>query len=39
MMQLSRDTYGESSEQAGNVFLQMAKIHAKRHDVGQAIGD
>lgn len=39
MMELSKETYGETSEQVGNVFLQMAKIHARRRDVAMAIGD
>lgn len=37
MMQLSTTTYGEQSEQVGNVYLQMAKIEAKRRDVASAI--
>ena len=39
MMDLSRQSYGEESEQVGNVYLQMAKIHAKRRDVALAISD
>ena len=39
MMDLSRQAYGAESEQAGNVHLQMAKIHAKRRDVALAISD
>ena len=39
MSDLSRSTYGEDCEQVGNVFLQTAKIHAKRRDVGGAIAD
>ena len=39
MMELSQENYGEESEQVGNVFLQMAKIHARRRDVAMAIGD
>jgi len=33
MMFLSSEAYGESSEQVGNVHLQLAKITARRRDV------
>ena len=39
MMALSVEAYGEGSEQVGNIYLQMAKIYAKRRDVASAIGD
>jgi len=39
MMQLSKDAFGGDSEQVGNVYLQMARIHAKRRDVGVAIAN
>lgn len=39
MMQLSVEAFGESSEQLGSIYLQMAKIHARRRDVASAICD
>lgn len=39
MMLLSTESYGEDSEQVGNVYLQMARIHAKRRDVADAIAN
>lgn len=39
MMLLSKDSYGEESEQVGNVYLQLAKIHAKRQDVAGAVSN
>lgn len=37
MMQLSKEAFGGDSEQVGNVYLQLARIHAKRRDVAGAI--
>ena len=37
MMQISEESYGEKSEQVGNVCLQLAKIQARRRDLPLAI--